>query len=70
MTPEHPVDAGVKDLDAVIALQVPNDPDRPQMVFSSQMQDLFVDLRRRSIGMPFWYRFGIDETCFSPFSIG
>ena len=70
MTSEDPVDAGVRDLDAVIALQVPDDPDGPQMVLTPAVQDLFLDVGRCSIGMPFRYRLGIDETRFSPLSIG
>lgn len=37
MTPEDLVDAGIRDLDTVMALQIPDDPDGPQMVLSPEV---------------------------------
>ena len=70
IAPEDSVDAGIRDLEAVIALQVPDDPDRPQMVLTPEVQNLFLDLGRCSIGMPFRYRLAIDEAGFTSLSIG
>jgi hypothetical protein len=46
--PEDSVDTGIRHLDAMIALQVPDDADWPEMVFAPQLQDFLYDL----IGCP------------------
>lgn len=52
---EDPVDAGIRDCDAVIALQIPDDPDRPQMVFAPEMQHLLSNFRRYLVWMAMRY---------------
>ena len=37
IAPEDSVDTGIRHLDAMIPLQVPDDADRPEMVFAPQM---------------------------------
>ena len=44
MTLEGAIDSCVGDFDGVIALQVPDDPDRSEMIRSSKMKDLLFDL--------------------------
>ena len=41
------------DLDVVIAGQIPDDTNRPQMIGLTQMQDFFDDLRRRPVDWVF-----------------
>ena len=45
MALEGAIDSCVGDFDGVIALQVPDDPDRSEMIRSSKMKDLLFDLR-------------------------
>lgn len=45
MTLEGAIDSCVGDFDGVIALKVPDDPDRSEMIRSSKMKDLVFDLR-------------------------
>ena len=47
---EDAVDAGVRDFDAVIARQIPDDPDWPEVIFAAQIQNLLYDLCWRLIG--------------------
>ena len=47
---EDTVDAGVGDFDAVIARQIPNNPDWPEVILATQIQNLLNDLGRRLIG--------------------
>ena len=52
---EDPVNTGIRDFDAVIAFQIPDDPDRPQMVFAPEMQHLLSDFRRYLVWMAMRY---------------
>ena len=47
---EDPVDRGVRNADAVVARQVPDDPDRPEMVGPPQVEDLVDDSGRVVFG--------------------
>jgi hypothetical protein len=42
------VDASLRDLDAVVTLQIPGDPQLAQVVVPSQVDDLLLDLRWRA----------------------
>ena len=55
----------IRYFDAVVARQVPNDPDRSQVIFAAQIQDLFDNLWRRLIGRVLWNRFDILQTSFA-----
>lgn len=50
VAPENAVDPSIRDLDVVIARQVPDDPDRPQVILAAQIQNLLDDLVRSLIG--------------------
>lgn len=50
VAPENAVDPSIRNLDVVIARQVTDDPDRPKVILSAQIQNLLDDLRRRMIG--------------------
>ena len=50
VAPENAVNPSIRDLDVVIARQVPDDPDRPQVILAAQIQNLLDDLVRRLIG--------------------
>ncbi len=54
-----------KPLEAVIAIQVSDDPDRPQMVFAPKMDDLLHDFRRRLVGMTMRNGPGIGQAGFT-----
>ena len=41
MSPADPIDRRIGGLDAVVAIQVPHDPDRPHVIRPTQVQDLF-----------------------------
>lgn len=60
----------VRHLDAVIALQIPNDPHWAEAVLAAKVQSLFLALGRRSIGVPLWDRRRILEPSFATFRIG
>ena len=47
---ENEVCAGVGNFYPVIARQIPNDPDGPQVILAAQMQNLLYDLWRHLIG--------------------
>lgn len=49
VAPENAVDPSIRDLDVVIARQVPNDPNGPQVILAAQIQNLSDDLGRRLI---------------------
>jgi hypothetical protein len=49
----------------VIAREIPDDPDRPEVVFAAQEEDLVDDLRRCLVGRVFWDGLGIDEPGFA-----
>lgn len=51
---EDAVDPCIRDFDAVVPFQVPDDPDRPQMILPAQIQNLLNDLGRRLIGRILW----------------
>ena len=40
MSPADPIDRRIGDLDVVVALQVPNDPNRPHVIGPTQMENL------------------------------
>ena len=47
---EDAVDAGIGGFDAVIARQIPNNPDWPEVILATQIQNLLNDIGRRLIG--------------------
>ena len=57
-------------LDAVIALQVPDDPYRAEMILASSIKHLVLTLRRRPIGMPLGNGRCIDQASFAALRIG
>ena len=50
VTLQDAVDPSIGDFDAVITRQIPNDPDRPQVILAAQIQNFFDDLSRGLIG--------------------
>ena len=46
---EYSLNTCIRNLDAVIALQIPHDPDRTQVVFAAKMNDLLYNFWR---GLP------------------
>ena len=58
-----PVDRGVRQADAVAARQVPDDPDRPEMVGPPPVEDLVDDFRARRLRMGSRDRAPIDQPC-------
>ncbi len=57
--------ASVGDFDAVIARQIPNDPDRPEMILTSQVENLVDHLRRRLVDRVLHNGFEVDQYCFA-----
>ena len=49
----------------MIARQIPDDPDGPEVILAAQIQKLLHDLWRRLIGRVLWNRFGILQTRFA-----
>ena len=60
----------VRDFDAVIARQVPDDPHWTEVVFASEMKNLFLDLDRRAVGMPLRDRRLVGQSILAACSIG
>lgn len=65
MAAESAVDACVGDGDGVVARQVPNDADRPEMVGLAQMKDLLDDRRRGAIGRVLWHGLFVHQALFA-----
>jgi hypothetical protein len=63
---ENAIDGGVRDLDAVIAGEIPDDADRAEMVVLAQVQNLLDDLRRCPLGWVLGNGPAIDQDRFSP----
>jgi hypothetical protein len=62
IAPENAVNPGIRDFDVVVARQIPNDPDWPQMILAAQIKNLFHDLGRRLVRRVLRDRLGIDQT--------
>jgi hypothetical protein len=62
---EDTVDAGVGDFDAVIARQIPNNTDWPEVILATRIQNLLNDLGRRLIGGVLRDRFCVLQTSFA-----
>ena len=43
---EDPIDPGIRDRDAVVAFETPNDADRPEMILAPKMQNIVRNLSR------------------------
>ena len=56
------MDACIVDFDVVIAPQIPGDPDRPQMIFLTQVDTLVDNLFRFLVGWIYRRRRSINET--------
>src|SRR5260221_10105160 len=70
MAPEDAVNTGVRNLDAVVAGEIPNDADRPEVVGLPQMENLLGNFRRRLVGGFLRNWLGIDEGRLTAGSIG
>ena len=55
----------VRHFDVMIARQIPNDPHWTEVVFATKIKNLFLALRRRSVGMPFGDGRRVDQAIFS-----
>jgi|Deesub1362A_J573_1020465.scaffolds.fasta_scaffold00767_14 hypothetical protein len=64
------VDTGLRDLDSVIALQIPGDPQLAQMVVLPQIDDLLFDMRWCAQWGVLKAGFAVDEPLLTTFSIG
>jgi hypothetical protein len=60
VAPEDTRHACVGDLNVVVARQIPDDPNRPEVVFAAQVKDLIDDLGRGLVGGVLGDRLGID----------
>lgn len=54
MALEDPVDPSIRDIVAVIALQIPDNPDRTEMVLALNMADILGDFERRFVWVVMW----------------
>lgn len=70
VTSEGAINPGIRDFDVVIARQVPNDPNMPQMILAAQIQNFLDDLRRCLIGGIFRNWLGLLQVHFSMLLIG
>src|SRR6056297_2989945 len=61
---------GVRHFDVVIALQVPDDPHRAEMILAPKIKHLVLALRRRPIGMPLGNGRRVDQASFAALRIG
>lgn len=62
---EDAVDPSIRNFDAMVARQIPNYPDRSQVIFAAQIQNFLDDLSWRLIGGIFRNRFGILQPSFA-----
>ena len=51
-------------------LKIPNDPYGPEMVFTPEVEDILLNLNRRSVHMPFWDWWAVYETIFAILLVG
>lgn len=70
IAPEDSTDAGFRDFDGVVAREIPDDPDRAEVIGFAQMKDFVDDLKRRPVGGVLWDRLGVDKTGFAKLSVG
>ena len=61
---------GVRQFDVVIALQVPDDPHRAEVILAPKIKYLVLALRRRPIGMPLGNGRRVDQASFATLRIG
>ena len=54
----------------MITLKLPNDPHGPEIVFTPEVEDFLLNLKRRSARMPFWDWWAIYETIFAILFLG
>tara|TARA_B110000046_G_C12594128_1_gene234094 strand:- start:147 stop:404 length:258 start_codon:yes stop_codon:yes gene_type:complete len=54
----------------VITLKIPNNPHRPEMVFTPEMEDFLLNLNQRSVRMPFRDWWAVYETIFAILLVG
>lgn len=64
---EDSADACFGNCDVVIAREIPDDADRPEVIRAAQMQDLVGDLRRCPVDRILGDRLGVDEPGFAEF---
>lgn len=63
-------DASVGDLDVVVAREIPDDPDRPEMVFAAQIQNFLHDFGRCLVGRILRDGLCIDQPSFAALVVG
>ena len=54
----------------MVARQVPDDPDRPEVIFAAQVKDLVDDLEWRLIGRVLRDGLGVDQPGFAALRVG
>lgn len=54
----------------MIARQIPNDPHWAEVIFAAKIENLFLALRRRPVGVPFWDGRRVNQACFAPLGVG
>jgi len=64
IAPENAIDAGIRDLDVVIARQIPDDPNGSQVVSPPQMKNLLDDLGGGAVGGVLRYGLTLHQASF------
>lgn len=70
VSPENARHACVGDCDAVISRQIPDDPDRSEMIFAAQVEDFLDDLGWRLVSRVLWNGLCIDQPGFAALLVG
>ena len=70
VTTQNARHASVRDCDAVISRQIPDDPDRSEMIFAAQVKDLLHDLGCRLVSRVLWNGLCIDQPGFAALLVG
>lgn len=70
ITAQNARNASVGDFYAVIAREIPDDPDRSEMIFAAQVEDFVNDLRRRLVGRVIRNGFFINQPGFAALLVG
>lgn len=69
MSLERSIDTRIGHFDAVIALQIPDDPDRAEVILAPEMEDLLFDLRRHLVRMIMWHGPFCRQVSFATFRV-
>ena len=70
VTTQNARHACVGDFDAVISRQIPDDPDRSEMISAAQVKDLLHDLGWRLVSRVLWNGLCIDQPGFAALLVG